>query len=247
MARLVAESTGPRLRWLLAKVASRRHGEVSPMLPQVFHRRIALFLVGLIAPPLTGAQAQAPAALPKTHPALVLIAYDSEHGTTEQMARAAADGVRRVPGAAAVLKNAALVGKEDLAQADAIILGAPTYYANIPGRMKVILDEWAWKWKIDFTNKLGGVFSTGGGSAAGKEHVLISLLLYMLNNRMIVAGPLFEDPTGRDRWGEIGATAITGPMDPGVSPAELDTARRLGQRLAQLATCRSPAASPGLK
>jgi len=111
----------------------------------------------------------------------------------------------------------------------------------------VILDDWAWKWKVDFTDKLGGALSTGGGPAAGKEHVLVSLLLYMLNNRMIVAGPLYEDPIGRDRWGEIGATAMTGPLDPGVSPAELDSARRLGQRLARLALWRSPAAARGLK
>ena len=77
--------------------------------------------------------------------------------------------------------------------------------------------------------------------------MLISLLLYMLNNRMVVAGPLYEDPASHDRWGEIGATAMTGPMDPGVSAAELDTARHLGQRLARLAVERSAPAAVGTK
>lgn len=177
---------------------------------------------------LVGAAGAAP-------PAVVLVAYYSEHGSTERMARAAAEGTSRVEGCEAVVRRVEEVTQDDLRRADAIILAAPTYYANIPGRMKIVLDDWAWKWKIDFTDKLGAAVSTGGGPAAGKEHVLVSLVLYMLNNRMIVAGPLCEDPTGKDRWGEIGVTAMTGPLDPGTSAAELEAARRLGQRIAGLA------------
>jgi len=65
--------------------------------------------------------------------------------------------------------------------------------------------------------------------------VVISLLLFMLKNRMIVAGPLYEDEEGDDIWGELGASAMTGPLDPGVGPHELDAARRLGERVAQIA------------
>lgn len=185
------------------------------------------------------AVAQQPGAKTAAPSLRILVAYDSQQGNTEKMAQAAADGARRVPGAKVVLKRVEQVTKADLEEADAMILGAPTYYANIPGRMKLVLDDWAWKWKVDFTDKIGGAFSTGGGLAGGKEHVLVSLLLYMLNNRMLVAGPLYEDATGKDRWGEIGATAMTGPLDPGVSAAELDSARRLGQRIAQVALRRS--------
>jgi len=165
----------------------------------------------------------------------VLVAYDSQQGNTERMAVAVAEGARRVPGVRVALKRIDQVTKADLDEARALILGTPTYYANIPGRAKSVLDDWAWKWHVDFTDKIGGAFSTGGGAAAGKEHVLVSLLLYMLNNRMLVAGPLYEDPAGKDRWGELGVTAMTGPLDPGVGPAELDSARRLGQRIAGLA------------
>ena len=65
--------------------------------------------------------------------------------------------------------------------------------------------------------------------------MVTSLLLFMLNNRMVVAGPLYEDPEGEDKWAEIGASAATGPTDPGVAGAELDGARRVGQRIAELA------------
>ncbi len=165
----------------------------------------------------------------------VLIAYHSLRGNTERMAQAVAQGVRRVPGAVASLKRVSEVTREDLAAADAIILGCPTYYANIPGTMKTAIDDWSWKMKVDFTDKPGGAFATGGGQMGGKEHVVTSLLLFMINNRMIVAGPLYADEQGDDIWAETGAGAMTGPIDPGISNKELKSALRLGERIAHLA------------
>ncbi|MCL4785406.1 MAG: flavodoxin family protein [Verrucomicrobia bacterium] len=115
------------------------------------------------------------------------------------------------------------------------LLGCPTYYGTIPGRMKVVIDDWSWKLKADFTDKVGGVFATGGGQAGGKEFVLVSLVMFMLNNRMVVAGPLYENEKTGSVWAEVGAAAMTGPLDAGVSEGELDSARRLGERVARLA------------
>jgi NAD(P)H dehydrogenase (quinone) len=165
----------------------------------------------------------------------VLVAYYSLHGNTEQFAQGVAEGAKQVPGTTVTIKKVEDVTKEDLRAADAIALGAPTYFANIPGKMKVVIDDWNWKWKVDFTDKVGGAFSTGGGQTAGKEFVVVSLLLFMINNRMVVAGPLYQDAEGEDIWGEAGASAMTGPLDPGVSDQELDAARRLGHRLATVA------------
>jgi NAD(P)H dehydrogenase (quinone) len=165
----------------------------------------------------------------------VLIAYYSLTGNTEKMARGVAEGIRRVPGVTAVVKQAGEVTKQDLEAADGVILGCPTYYANIPGKMKVVIDDWSWKMKVDFTDKIGGAFSAGGGQVGGKEHVVESLLLFMLSNRMIVAGPLYRNEKTGSVWGESGSAAMTGPLDPGVSDQELDSARRLGERVARLA------------
>ncbi|MGA2616344.1 MAG: flavodoxin family protein [Thermoguttaceae bacterium] len=165
----------------------------------------------------------------------VLVAYYSLTGNTEQMARGVAEGIGRVPGVTAVVKPVADVTKADLEAADGIVLGCPTYFSNIPGRMKVIIDDWSWKMKVDFTDKVGGAFATGGGEAGGKEHVVNSLLLFMLSNRMVVAGPLYRNEKTGSLWGEPGATAVTGPLDPGISRQKLDAAARLGQRVAGLA------------
>ena len=168
-------------------------------------------------------------------PVRVLVAYHSLRGNTEQMALAVAEGARRVAGTEVEVKKVTEVTKEDLVKADGIILGCPTYYANIPGQMKVAIDDWSWKMDVDFTDKVGGAFATGGGQTGGKEHVVTSLLLFLLNVRMIVAGPLYQDEQGDDIWAEIGATAATGPTDPGISESERDAARRVGERVATVA------------
>ena len=165
----------------------------------------------------------------------VLIAYYTLTGNTEKMAFGVAKGVQRVPGTLVEVKRVEKVTKEDLEAADAIILGCPTYFANIPGKVKIVIDDWNWKWKVDFTDKVGGAFTTAGGQIGGQGHVVISLLLFMIHNRMIVAGPLYQDAEGDDKWAESGAGAIIGPIDPGVGPAELDGAARLGERIARLA------------
>ena len=197
---------------------------------------LTLLLVGATHPFVNAAEPGAVAA-DDAQPgaAQVLVVYHSRRGTTEKVAQGVAEGVKRVPGVVAVVRRIEDVTKGELQAADAIALGCPTYFANIPGTMKTAIDDWNWKWKVDFTDKIGGAFATGGGQTGGKEHVVVSLILFMINNRMIVAGPLYEDEEGEDIWGELGVTAMTGPLDPGVSPEELDQARRLGDRLARLA------------
>jgi NAD(P)H dehydrogenase (quinone) len=189
-------------------------------------------------PPSAGAaEADAPQADAPPGAVRVLVVYYSysKYKNTERFARGVAEGVGQVPGAVAVIKRVEEATKEDLQAADAIALGCPTYFGNVPGKMKVVLDDWNWKWRVDFTDKVGGAFSTGAGQVGGKEFVIVSLLMFMLNNRMIVAGPLYEDAERGSIWAEAGAAAMTGPLDLGVGDHELDAARRLGDRLARLA------------
>jgi len=167
-------------------------------------------------------------------PVNILVVYYSHTGNTEQMARGVIEGAKHVSGVVTMLKEVSEVTKEDLDTADGIILGCPTYFANIPGEMKAIIDDWNWKMKVDFTDKVGGAFATAGGQVGGQGHVVVSLLLFMLNNRMIVAGPLYRNEVTGSIWGELGAAAITGPLDPGVGKGELDGAQRLGERVARL-------------
>ena len=169
-------------------------------------------------------------------PAHVLVVYFSRTGNTEQMAHGVVQGAQSVPGVVTTVKEVTEVSKEDLTAAHGIVLGCPTYFANIPGEMKTFMDDWNWKWGVDFTDKIGGAFATGGGQAAGHGHVVTSLFLFMLNNRMMVAGPLYRNEKTGSVWGEPGSAAVTGPFDAGVSQDELEGARRLGKRIAGLAS-----------
>jgi NAD(P)H dehydrogenase (quinone) len=196
---------------------------------------VFLYLAFLLCQSL-GQTEPAPASKPnETASVHVLVAYYSLTGNTEKMAEGVVEGAKRLRGAAVSLKKADEVTKEDLQVADGIILGCPTYYGSIPGKMKVVIDDWSWKMKVDFTDKVGGAFSTGGGQSGGKEFVTVSLVMFMLSNRMLVAGPLYGNDKTGSVWGEVGASAMTGPLDPGVGEGELDSARRLGERVAQLA------------
>ncbi|MCF7975150.1 MAG: NAD(P)H-dependent oxidoreductase [Phycisphaerae bacterium] len=168
-------------------------------------------------------------------PVRILVVYYSRTGHTERMASGVVQGAESVPNVVTMLKKVTEVTIEDLNAADGIILGCPTYFANMPGDMKTLMDDWNWKMKVDFTDKVGGAFATAGGQVGGQGHVVTSLLLFMLNNRMVVAGPLYQNEQTGSIWGEPGAAAITGPLDPGVSTQELDGARKLGRRIALLA------------
>ncbi len=174
----------------------------------------------------------------------VLVVYHSVTKNTATMAEAVAEGVRRAPGVAVVVRAAADVTREDLDAAEGLVLGGPTWYGNLPGAMKVHLDTWAWKWRVDLTDKVGGAFATGGNTTGGKEHVIQSLLLYMMHNRMIVVGPTYETPTMQ--YGQMGASAVTGSHDPGVDDDELGDARVLGERVARVMQrlWRDPVAAP---
>lgn len=209
------------------------------------HHNVHLFgwmtvlLLSVPAPAETSATSNAASAThnPEAGPSTrVLVVYYSRTGNTEQLARSVIEGAKRVPGVVTMLKTVDETSKEDLEAADGIVLGCPTYFANLPGAMKAVMDTWNWKMKVDFTDKVGGAFATAGGQVGGQGHVVVSLLLFMLNNRMIVAGPLYGNEVTGSIWGESGAAAITGPLDPGVSEDELDGGRRLGERVARLAT-----------
>jgi len=71
----------------------------------------------------------------------VLVVYDSRTGNTEKMAMAVAEGAKQVPGVKVVLKNVYKASLEDLLGADGIIIGTPTYYGDMSGKLKDFIDK----------------------------------------------------------------------------------------------------------
>lgn len=137
------------------------------------------------------------------------------------MASAIAQGAKRVKGTEVIVKSVDKTKHEDLLEADGIIIGSPTYYGQMSGRIKTFFDE-----SVDIhgrlAGKVGAAFTSSGGTASGAETTLLSILKAMLIHGMIVQG--------RHDNKHYGAAAVGKPKE-----KEIEMCKRLGKRTAELA------------
>jgi len=159
----------------------------------------------------------------------VLVAYHSVTGNTEKMALGVAEGAKDVAGTIIVLKRVYEVTMQDLFLSDAVVVGSPVYWSNMAGEVKTFFDNWQLKFGVfpefKMRDKVGAAFATGGQLSSGKELVMLSILGAMLGNQMIVVSG----------GGAFGASATTEGDSPGIDEKELDAARQLGKRVAEVA------------
>ena len=152
--------------------------------------------------------------------AKVLVIYDSDTGNTEKMAHHVAEGAKRVGGTEVEVKKVDKVNFQDLQQYDGIIIGSPTYYGLMSGKIKTLLDQ-SEKIHGKLKGKVGAAFTSSGGVASGAETTLLSIVQAMLIHGMIVQG--------RSEGAHYGAAAVG---DPGAK--EQRVCQELGNRLAEL-------------
>ncbi|MBY0520422.1 MAG: NAD(P)H:quinone oxidoreductase [Sphingomonas sp.] len=192
----------------------------------------------------------------------VLVLYYSSYGHIEQMADAFAEGargagaevdVRRVPETApqAVVEAAHFktesahetIGSiEELANYDAIVIGAPTRFGRMPAQMAAFLDQAGGLWMRGALNgKVGGAFTSSATQHGGQEVTLFSIITNLLHFGMTIVGLDygFQGQMGVDEvkgGSPYGATTIAdgnGSRQP--SKTELDGARYQGRRIAETA------------
>jgi len=152
----------------------------------------------------------------------VLITYYSKTGSTERMARAVAAGVKEAKGVIVKLKRVEKASLKDLVESDVIIVGSPTYYGLMAAQVKKLLDE-SVKIHGKLKGKVGGAFTSSGGSATGAETTLMSIIQAMLVHGMIVQG----NPEDK----HYGAACVRKP-----GKEDLKQCRELGRRLTELAS-----------
>ena len=191
----------------------------------------------------------------------VLVLYYSSYGHIEAMATAVAEGARsagatvdikRVPETApeAVAKasyfkldqQAPIAKIEDLADYDAVIVGAPTRFGRMPSQMAAFLDQAGGLWaKGALNGKVGAAFTSSATQHGGNETTLFSLITNLLHFGMVIVGLPYSHG-GQMSLDEIvggapyGATTIAGGQGQRM-PSELDLAgaRHQGERVAQTA------------
>ncbi len=153
--------------------------------------------------------------------AKILIIYDSKTGNTKKMAMAIAQGAREVKGADVVVKKVDNTTLGDLLKADGLIIGSPTYYGQMSAKIKALIDK-SVKIHGRLEGKVGGAFTSSGGTASGAETTLFSILQAMLIHGMIIQG--------RAKDKHYGAASVEAPKS-----KDLETCFDLGRRVATLA------------
>jgi NAD(P)H dehydrogenase (quinone) len=152
--------------------------------------------------------------------AQILVVYDSRTGHTEKMAFAVAKGARQVEGVEVQVKKVSETGTKDLAEADGIILGSPTYYGLISGRLKALIDK-SVKIHGKLEGKVGAAFTSSGGTASGAETTLLSMVQALLVHGMIVQGRANSKHYGAAAVGAPDREALKSCVDLGKRTASL--------------------------
>ena len=110
-----------------------------------------------------------------SNPPTVLIIYYSQTGNTEKMAIAIEEGIKSIQGINVETKY--FVRPEELADADAIVIGMPTYHHDMSMDIKSLL-EGVSKQEIDLKGKVGAAFGSYGWSGEAPN-----MLLEIMKNR----------------------------------------------------------------
>ncbi|HXX87605.1 MAG TPA: NAD(P)H-dependent oxidoreductase [Candidatus Acidoferrum sp.] len=159
----------------------------------------------------------------------VLVLYDTVGGNTEKMALAVMEGITEVEEVEAVLKKVDDVDLDDLEGADGIIIGSPTFYGLMSGKLKTLIDK-SVEIHGKLAGKVGGAFTSSGGTASGAETTLLSILEAMLIHGMIVQGRFEHEHYGAAAVGAPDKKAVESCKDLGRSVASL--AVKVGKRKA---------------
>lgn len=133
----------------------------------------------------------------------ILILYYSRTGNTEKMAKAIAEGAKKVQSVDVELTYHAT--PEQLKDFDAIIVGTPTYHHDTTVDIKMLFEEAAAK-NINLKGKVGAAFGSYGWSGEAPR-----LVIEILKNKFemeVTEPPLLirytPDATGLEKCKEFG-------------------------------------------
>jgi NAD(P)H dehydrogenase (quinone) len=191
----------------------------------------------------------------------VLVLYHSAYGHIEKMAEAVAEGARetgatvdikRVPelvpeevAKAAHFKldqKAPVARIEDLANYDAVIVGAGTRFGRMPSQLASFLDQAGGLWmKGALHGKVGGAFTSSATQHGGNETTLFSIITNLLHFGMVIVGldyghagqMTLDEITGGSPYGATTLAGGNGARQP--SENELQGARYQGRKIAETA------------
>ncbi len=182
--------------------------------------------------------------------ARVAIVYHSGWGHTARQAEAVKAGIEQVADVEALLLTAeeAPARWDDLAAADAIVFGAPTYVGSVSAGFKIFQEASShavMSQGMGWKDKIAAGFTNSGSRSGDKLATLIQMALFAAQHGMhwvnLALPPANNSSTGSEDvlnrlgfW--LGAAAQSNvDQGPDVVPPEADlaTARHLGRRVAE--------------
>ena len=131
-----------------------------------------------------------------------IIIYDTRGGNTGAMAKVVEDGMKEA-GVEVLLKRIASATANDVADVDAVVLGAPTYHHDLIASMKTFLFEME---KADLKGKIGAAFGSYGWSGESVQ-MMTDTMKHVFEMNVIEPGlKLLRRPTesGLEQCREFG-------------------------------------------
>ncbi len=176
----------------------------------------------------------------------IVVVYHSGYGHTAKQAAAVADGAGAVLVPIDAEGNLTPAQWAELDGADAIVMGSPTYMGNVSWQFKKFADAsskaWfhqTWKDKLfaGFTNS-----ATMNGDKLSTLHYLFTLAMQhsglWVGTGMMPSNSKAAQRNDVNYVGSFSGAMMQTPSDAGVDEVlegDLETARRFGQRVAQVA------------
>ena len=193
----------------------------------------------------------------------VLVLYYSVGGSVRRLAELIAEGVERVPGAAARVRTVPRLGSAgmsssqipesgppyaelgDLEECAGLALGSPTRFGNMAAPLKHFLDGTSLLWQRGaLVGKPACVFTSTGSLHGGQEATLLSMMLPLLHHGMLILGTPYTEAainTTRSGGTPYGPSHFAGIGDDlPVSSEERALCIAQGRRLAELAVRLAP-------
>jgi NAD(P)H dehydrogenase (quinone) len=184
----------------------------------------------------------------------LLVLYYSVGGSVRRMAELVAEGIERVPGAAARLRTVPRAFDRDpipaqgppycelgdLEECAGLALGSPARFGNMAAPLKHFLDGSSLLWhRGALAGKPACVFTSASSLHGGHETTLISMMLPLLHHGMLVLGlPYTQAEINATRTGgtPYGASHFAGLADDlPISGEERALCIAQGRRLAETA------------
>src|SRR6267378_4293327 len=191
----------------------------------------------------------------------VLVLYYSAYGHIEAMANAVAEGARGAGAEVDIKRVPELVPEEiartahykfdqaapvatveDLANYDAIIVGAVTRFGRLNSQMANFLDQAGGLWmRGALHGKVGGAFTSTAAQHGGQETTLFSIITNLLHFGMVIVGLPYshqgqmtlDEIVGGSPYGATTVAGGAGQRQP--SALDLAGARHQGQLIAETA------------